>query len=183
MGSALHSERRRLAVPAALLRAGVHPAGTHNAKRDRVTISLRTRGVRGVVLDIEGTTTPVSFVYDVLFRYAREHMASFVTSHAGQAALSEPVRLLEQEWEADVARNASPPPRNSSAQWVTDYALWMMQEDRKSPGLKLLQGLIWERGYADGSLRGEVYADVPPALERWRDAGLAIAIYSSGSVL
>ena len=148
-----------------------------------MTISLRERGVRGVVLDIEGTTTPVSFVYDVLFPYAREHVASFVTAHAGQTVLNEPVRLLGQEWEEDVARNSNPPPRNASTQWVTEYARWLMQQDRKSPGLKLLQGLIWEGGYADGSLRGEVYPDVPPALARWRDAGLVIAIYSSGSVL
>jgi enolase-phosphatase E1 len=139
--------------------------------------------VRGVVLDIEGTTTPVSFVYDVLFPYAREHLASFVTSHAGQAVLSEPARLLEQEWAEDVARNTNPPPRNSSTQWVAAYARWLMEQDRKSPGLKLLQGLIWDRGYADGSLRGDVYADVPLALSRWRDAGIVIAIYSSGSVL
>jgi enolase-phosphatase E1 len=139
--------------------------------------------VRGVVLDIEGTTTSVSFVYDVLFPYARERVASFVASQAGSNALDEPVRLLEQEWKEDVARNSNPPPRISSTQWVTEYARWLMDQDRKSPGLKLLQGLIWKGGYADGSLHGHVYPDVPPALARWRDAGLAIAIYSSGSVL
>jgi len=139
--------------------------------------------VRGVVLDIEGTTTPVSFVYEILFPYAREHVASFVTSHAGQAVLSEPAHLLEQEWAEDVARNTNPPPRDSSTQWVTEYARRLMEQDRKSPGLKLLQGLIWERGYADGALRGDVYSDVPRALSRWRDAGIALAIYSSGSVL
>ena len=136
-----------------------------------------------MVLDIEGTTTPVSFVYDVLFPYAREHVASFVASHAGQPVLSEPTHLLEQEWAEDVASNANPPPRDSSPLWIVEYARWLMNQDRKSPGLKLLQGLTWEDGYADGSLRGDVYPDVPPALERWRDAGLASAIYSSGSVL
>ena len=147
-----------------------------------MTISLRERGVRGVVLDIEGTTTPVSFVTDTLFPYADEHLASYLASHAGQAEVEEAVRLLKQEWEDDVARGHNPPPRES-AQWVTGYARWLMRQDRKSPGLKLLQGLIWEGGYADGSLRGSVYPDVPPALSRWREAGLAIAIYSSGSVL
>ena len=58
-----------------------------------------------------------------------------------------------------------------------------MDRDRKSPGLKLLQGRIWEGGYRAGILKGEVFADVPPALERWRDAGLDVAIYSSGSEL
>ena len=58
-----------------------------------------------------------------------------------------------------------------------------MDRDRKSPGLKLLQGLIWEAGYRAGELRGQVYPDVPPAIRRWRAAGLRVAIYSSGSEL
>ena len=62
------------------------------------------------------------------------------------------------------------------------YVEWLMDRDRKSPGLKLLQGKIWARGYTDGTLRGEVFPDVPPALERWRFAGISLAIYSSGSV-
>ena len=147
-----------------------------------MTISLRERGVHGVVLDIEGTTTPISFVTDTLFPYADEHLPSYLATHDGQAELEEAVRLLKQEWEDDVARGTSPPPRDSP-QWVTGYSRWLMRQDRKSPGLKLLQGLIWEGGYGDGSLRGSVYPDVPPALSRWREAGLAIAIYSSGSVL
>lgn len=148
-----------------------------------MTISLRERGVRGIVLDIEGTTTPVSFVYEVLFPFAHEHLAAYVASHAGDAELDDVVRLLTREWEDDVARGATPPPRDSLTPWVVDYARWLMKQDRKSPGLKLLQGQIWEGGYADGSLRGDVYPDVPPALARWRADGLDIAIYSSGSVL
>ena len=147
-----------------------------------MTISLRERGVRGVLLDIEGTTTPVSFVYDVLFPYAREHLSTFVAARQGQGDLDEVVHLLEQEWVDDVAGGTHPPPLHSSHS-IVDYANWLMQQDRKSPGLKRLQGQIWEVGYADGSLHGEVYPDVPPALARWRDAGLDIAIYSSGSVL
>ena len=60
---------------------------------------------------------------------------------------------------------------------------WLMDQDRKSPGLKLLQGQIWDEGYRSGELKGEVFADVAPALRRWREAGLAVAIYSSGSEL
>jgi 2,3-diketo-5-methylthio-1-phosphopentane phosphatase len=58
-----------------------------------------------------------------------------------------------------------------------------MDCDRKSPGLKLLQGQIWEQGYAAGQLHGEVFPDVPPALRRWRTTGIPVAIYSSGSQL
>ena len=83
MDTALHAKRCRCAVPAAVFRAGVLPADTGHANRERVTISLRERGVRGVLLDIEGTTTPVSFVYDVLFPYAVERLSSYVASHAG----------------------------------------------------------------------------------------------------
>jgi enolase-phosphatase E1 len=139
--------------------------------------------VRGVVLDIEGTTTPMSFVYDVLFPYARAHVSSYVASHAGEAELEEAVRLLTNEWDDDITRDTNPPSRDASPQWIIDYAGWLMDQDRKSPGLKLLQGLIWQGGYADGSLHGDVYPDVPPALARWADQGLAVAIYSSGSVL
>jgi enolase-phosphatase E1 len=143
-----------------------------------VTISLRERGVRGVVLDIEGTTTPVSFVYDVLFPYAAEHLQSYVESHTGRPELAEAVRLLEHEAEGDMASGTTPP-----SPGVVDYARWLMKQDRKSPGLKLLQGLIWESGYADGSLHGDVYPDVPGALARWQGEGRSVAIYSSGSEL
>jgi enolase-phosphatase E1 len=154
-----------------------------------VTISLRERGVKGVVVDIEGTTTPIAFVYDVLFPYAREHLREYVAAHAATPAMDEPVRLLRGEWEEDVARGEDPPPdmkdveRDATLDCVVSYARWLMRRDRKSPGLKLLQGMIWERGYREGTLRGEVYPDVPPALERWHAAGITIAIYSSGSVL
>ena len=66
---------------------------------------------------------------------------------------------------------------------IGPYVEWLMDRDRKSPGLKLLQGRIWEGGYRAGVLKGEVFSDVPPALQRWRDAGLDVAIYSSGSEL
>jgi enolase-phosphatase E1 len=63
------------------------------------------------------------------------------------------------------------------------YAHWLMDQDRKSSALKRLQGLVWERGYQAGELRGQIYPDVAPAIERWHGDGLAVAIYSSGSAL
>jgi len=152
-----------------------------------VTISLGTLGVRGVVLDIEGTTTPVAFVYDVLFPYARAQLHDFLASHASDGTLDEVARLLQAEHAADVAAGESPPPLVSfgvaEAAGLAGYVLWLMDRDRKSPGLKLLQGLIWERGFASGALRSELFPDVAPALERWRAASIDTAIYSSGSVL
>jgi enolase-phosphatase E1 len=76
-----------------------------------------------------------------------------------------------------------PETRHARLESVEAYARWLMDRDRKSPGLKHLQGEIWERGYLAGQLRGQVFDDTPEAIKRWRAAGLIVAIYSSGSVL
>ncbi len=144
------------------------------------------RQIRALLLDVEGTTTPVSFVDDVLFPYARRHLDRYLAANLGAPGLIEVAALLADEWSADVARGESEPrrrPHHNDAESLSAYLKWLMDRDRKSHGLKLLQGRIWEQGYDDGELRGEVFADVPPAFVRWRDAGLTIAIYSSGSVL
>jgi enolase-phosphatase E1 len=97
--------------------------------------------------------------------------------------------FLERHWNdpevrADVARLEA----EHAGEWHDDPAAvvahvhWLMDRDKKSTGLKSLQGRIWEEGYRTGELRGEVYPDVPPALERWRRQGMDIAIFSSGSV-
>ena len=153
-----------------------------------MTVALGSLGVRGVVLDIEGTTTPVSFVFDVLFPYARTHLRDFLETHGPSGLLAEVDRLLREEHAEDVRRGDSPPPlpadvSSGNAVDLEPYVLWLMDRDRKSPGLKLLQGLIWQGGFADGSLRGEIFPDVAPALDRWRSREIDVAIYSSGSVL
>ena len=153
-----------------------------------MTVALGTLGVRGVVLDIEGTTTPISFVYDVLFPYAREHLQDFLASHGPTGLLAEVDRQLREEHADDVARGDAPPPlpadvTSGNAIDLAPYVLWLMDRDRKSPGLKLLQGLIWQGGFADGSLRGEIFPDVARALDRWTASSIDVAIYSSGSVL
>jgi enolase-phosphatase E1 len=153
-----------------------------------VTPAVRPRTTGGVVLDIEGTTTPVSFVYDVLFPYARTRLRQFLHEHISDAELEPAIVSLRVEHAGDVAAGEPVPEWHDTEgdghlDALADYLGWLMDRDRKSPGLKLVQGQIWERGYEDGTLRGAVYADVLPALERWRAAGLTIAIYSSGSVL
>jgi len=153
-----------------------------------VTVALGRLGVRAVVLDVEGTTTPISFVYDVLFPYAREHLREFLETHDPSGLLGEVVRHLREEHAADVARGAAPPPlpadlSSGNATDLEPYVLWLMDRDRKSPGLKQLQGMIWQRGFADGTLRGELFPDVAKALERWKTSSIDVAIYSSGSVL
>ena len=153
-----------------------------------MTVTLGTLGVRGVVLDIEGTTTPIAFVYQVLFPYARTHLREFLETHGPSGLVAGVAAQLREEHAADVARGDSPPPlpadvTSGNAVDLEPYVLWLMDRDRKSPGLKLLQGMIWQRGFADGTLRGELFPDVAPALERWHSDAIDVAIYSSGSVL
>ncbi|KTF69605.1 acireductone synthase [Sphingomonas sp. HT-1] len=116
---------------------------------------------KAVLLDIEGTTSSIAFVAEVLFPYARQHLAAYVAAHPEDVA---PI-LAEVPGEDKVAT-----------------LLGWIDEDRKATPLKTLQGLIWEQGYADGTLKGHVYPDTPDALRRWYTAGVAIYIYSSGSI-
>ena len=142
--------------------------------------------VRAVLLDIEGTTTPVSFVYDVLFPYARRHLDDYVAAHTGSPDFSRIVAMLGDEWLADRSRGEEvdvAKPSSNDPSSVVRYLTWLMDRDRKSPALKLVQGEIWETGYRTRELRGRVFDDVPPALERWSADDMTVAIYSSGSVL
>lgn len=140
---------------------------------------------RAILLDIEGTTTPVTFVYDVLFPYARAHLREFLRKHSHESGMREDIARLYSEHASETGE--APPWKEDSAEARVEsaaaYALWLMERDRKSTGLKSLQGKIWEAGYRSGELRGEVYPDVAPALARWRNQGRRLAIFSSGSVL
>lgn len=127
---------------------------------------------RGILLDIEGTTTPISFVYDVLFLFARRH--------AARRLANADITDLKREHDQDV-RSGNNPPRWSDGPGA--YVSWLMDQDRKSTALKRIQGEIWLEGYQTGELHGEVFPDVPPALKRWYEAGIDIRIFSSGSVL
>ena len=151
-----------------------------------MSFGLRAHGVQAIVLDIEGTTTPIAFVHDVLFPFARAHLCEYLETPHDRDTLHESLRFLRDEWSDDVARGEKPPPwpaAQGGERAAAPYIEWLMDRDRKSRGLKLLQGRIWEDGYRAGLLKGEVFSDVPPALARWRAARIDIAIYSSGSEL
>ena len=143
--------------------------------------------LRAILLDIEGTTTPIAFVTGSLFVYARTHLQRHLEQHQASAALASIVdRLRDERAQNELAGEAVPlwvdaslPARLDS---VTRYVEWLMDRDRKSTPLKELQGWIWEEGYRTGTLVGEVFADVPPALAGWHARGLGIGIFSSGSV-
>ncbi|MCA9516031.1 MAG: acireductone synthase [Myxococcales bacterium] len=122
-----------------------------------------------VLLDIEGTTTSIDFVYDTLFPYARAHLRGFLAR-----------RFDDPEVRAALA--FFPAAAGASPEAAADHALALMDGDVKDTGLKALQGLVWREGYAAGDLRGHVYDDVPGALRAFRDDGVPVHIYSSGSV-
>jgi len=127
---------------------------------------------KAILTDIEGTTSAVSFVFDVLFPYAREHLPAFVREHAGEeqvAAQLAAVRAESGEADADLER-------------VIEILLGWIAEDRKATPLKALQGRVWERGYRAGQLKGHVYPDAVAALQRWKAEGYDLYVYSSGSI-
>ena len=144
-------------------------------------------GIRVVLLDIEGTTTPIDFVYKTLFPYASRNVESFLTSQIVEPEIRAIDRDLKAQSVKDAAAGLTPPPwRDNSTNDLracAAYVQWLMARDSKCTPLKLLQGKIWQRGFENGELHGEVYTDVPRAFARWRRQGREIAIYSSGSVL
>jgi enolase-phosphatase E1 len=139
--------------------------------------------VRALLLDIEGTTTPITFVTRVLFPHARARVGAFLEARAGDPGVRADLRGLAAEHAEDVRAGAGPPAWSDTAGSAAAYVHFLMDQDRKSTALKSLQGRMWAEGYAQGELRGEVYEDVPRALARWRAQGRAVAIFSSGSVL
>ncbi len=125
-----------------------------------------------VVTDIEGTTGSISFVRDVLFPFAHEHLGAFV---AGRRDDPEVARALRE------AAIAADEPHADEARIVAILRDWIVN-DRKITPLKTLQGLIWADGYATGAFEGHVYPDAVDALRRWNAAGFALYVYSSGSI-
>jgi enolase-phosphatase E1 len=131
-------------------------------------------GIRCVLLDIEGTILPVAFVRDVLFPFAQRHMASFLRAQQGNPA----ARRWATVCLDTIAQEEGQAPSYEELAIVLHR--WI-EEDRKHPGLKALQGMIWEEGYRTGAFAPTLYEDVVPALHRWREDGLRLALYSSGS--
>ena len=120
-----------------------------------------------IVTDIEGTTSRISFVHDVLFPYARARLPAFLAERGAEPEAASCLAEVQQ-----LAPGQDP---------LAALLGWMDQDAKITP-LKTLQGLIWAEGYASGALHGELYPDVAPALRRWHKAGLRLYVYSSGSV-
>jgi len=135
---------------------------------------VNTLAVQGVLLDIEGTTSSVSFVYDVMFPFARRELDAYLN----KAWRTPECRAACEQ----IARDAGDESLAANRDAVRDEVMRLMDGDIKATGLKQLQGLIWERGFQSGELLSHVYDDVPPALLRWNGSGLDVRIYSSGSI-
>jgi enolase-phosphatase E1 len=134
--------------------------------------------MRAVLTDIEGTTTRLALVRDVLFPFARRRLADFVREHRDDPAVAgvlADVRRLE-------GRSGSDDDAGRDVADGVDVLLRWIDEDRKATPLKTLQGLIWAEGYASGELQGHVYDDTVAALRAWRERGIALYVYSSGSI-
>lgn len=135
--------------------------------------------MKAILLDIEGTTTPINFVHKVLFPYSRERMNSFVAMHFGE--LRKEIEELVDESSHDEKYTVPVDPLEPGS--VAAYLEHLIDTDRKSTPLKSIQGKIWQEGYRTGDLLAEVFDDVPEAFKRWSAADKEIAIYSSGSAL
>ena len=128
------------------------------------------QSVAAILTDIEGTTTSISFVHDVLFPYAKANVVSYVLAHQSElGSIIEEVRQIINTPDAPLD------------QVIATFTAWM-DEDKKITPLKTLQGMMWEEGYRKGDFEGHVYEDAYQRITHWHGCGLPIYIYSSGSV-
>jgi enolase-phosphatase E1 len=138
--------------------------------------------MKAILLDIEGTTTPIDFVHKRLFPYAKTKIGEYVETHFDE--IQTEIEQLKTEYRKDFTDQIYGRDfRADAPESVANYLKFLIEVDRKSTPLKSLQGKIWQAGYESGELRSEMFEDVPHAFERWKAQGKTIAIFSSGSVL
>ena len=138
--------------------------------------------MKAILLDIEGTTTPIDFVHKTLFPFAKEKIDEFVAQNFDE--IKPEIEQLKSEYRADFTNQIYGRSfREDSPESIADYLKFLIDADRKSTPLKSLQGKIWQAGYETGALQSEMFPDVAPAFERWTTQGIRIAIFSSGSIL
>ncbi|KRB07055.1 acireductone synthase [Lysobacter sp. Root690] len=127
--------------------------------------------IRAILTDIEGTTSSISFVKDVLFPYARRALPGFVAARGREPAV--------RKWLDTVALENGGACQDSV---IVEVLQGWIDEDRKHTALKALQGMIWADGYKSADFTSHMYPDAAPALRQWKDQGLRLYVYSSGSV-
>lgn len=137
---------------------------------------------KSVLLDIEGTTTPIDFVHKTLFPFAKNKIGEYVEENFD--AISLEIELLKKEYKKDFLDQIYGRAfREDKPATIVEYLKFLIEIDRKSTPLKSLQGKIWQAGYESGEIESVIFEDVPRAFERWKSEEKRIAIYSSGSVL
>ncbi|KAG8454345.1 hypothetical protein GDO86_000833 [Hymenochirus boettgeri] len=147
-------------------------------------------GVSNILVDIEGTTTPITFVKDVLFPFIKDNIKKYLIEHWKENEFQEDVAQLRKQAEKDshlhgfvpIPSHVSENDTEKVIQAVVENVQWQMSSDRKTTALKQLQGHMWRSAYATGQIKGEVYKDVVPAVQQWKNLGMKLYIYSSGSV-
>ena len=139
-----------------------------------------------ILCDIEGTTTPLSFVHDVLFQYVLDRLHEFLDTRWSEPAMQDdylPALKKQAHLDGcDIEMKITAKDKTALTSLIS-YIRGLMAEDRKVTALKALQGYIWQAGYEAGELKGTVYEDVHRAFERWQKAGVPVYIYSSGSIV
>ncbi|KAL6753260.1 HAD-like domain-containing protein [Haematococcus lacustris] len=161
------------------------PKKARMAPHGAATRSLPT----AVVLDIEGTVAPISFVKEVMFPYAQAHTRAFLEASYASSETQEDIQLIRQQAATDAAESSAagltiPEPAQGQEAVIKAVVAWVeaaIGADRKVGALKQLQGHVWRSGFQQGKMRAELYRDVPDALVEWRSLGLKTYIYSSGS--
>ena len=127
--------------------------------------------IKTIITDIEGTTSSLSFVKDVLFPYARQHIVHYVKEHADEEHVKEQINAIKKMMG-----------ENADLDQVTQQLIEWIDQDQKVTPLKALQGMVWESGYRNGDFTGHIYEDAYLKLKQWHEQGIKIYIYSSGSV-
>lgn len=158
------------------MKSSVAIAKKHSSEKQRALQAPKL-----FLLDVEGTIAPLSLVYEQLFPYARRHFPQYLQQHASDPGVLNDLALLAHENAAETEPGV---PRFADPDYWDEaipYLNWLMDRDRKSTALKSLQGRIWKGGFERDELKGTLFEDVPPALERWSTTA-HVAIYSSGSV-
>lgn len=141
-------------------------------------VSLSTKCI---LLDIEGTTSSVAYVFEVLFPFAKNHLHEYLERNWNDPSLQAALRQLVRDVGLPVSVNGATISKEHLPLFETT-AIDLMERDVKATGVKEMQGLIWTEGYASGELKSHVYPDVVEALQSWKNQGIDIRIFSSGSI-
>ena len=141
-----------------------------------------------LLLDIEGTTCPVSFVSDVLFPFAKKELSRYITQCWNKSPNNKTIQAARKEWKDDQSaesikiKQQVKQGQTGEVDGLIEYLKHLISIDRKSTALKDLQGKIWENGYSNGELKSQLFPETAECLRQWNEQGLTLSVYSSGSV-